>query len=157
RGVSSPHAGFLLRILRRMSRRVRPWSLSRVTTRERLSQEATMATINNDRPVIKTTDDLIALFAERATRLETVYTPELVASMHFDAQARLTVNQVNWLVDLFRREGCQFPTRGRRAGTHGILADGRGFHFVILRNGAGLLNMRDASRQTAAHIVADGL
>lgn len=93
---------------------------------------------------IKTADDLVSLFAERATRCETFYTPEQMACMPFHAQARLTVKQVNWLVDVLRRDGVYVPTKGRNAGTHGVLRDGRAYDLNIMRNGSGLLNLRDA-------------
>lgn len=95
---------------------------------------------------IRTPEELIALFAERAVRCETFYTPEQMKTMPFHAQVRLTVKQVNWLVDLFRRNGDFVPTRGRGAGTHGTLPDGRAYDLNIMRNGAALLNLRDAGR-----------
>ncbi len=95
---------------------------------------------------ITTPEQLISLFAERATRLDTIYTPEQMAHMPMDAQVRLTVKQVNWLVDLFRRAGDDTLFRGRVKGENGTLPDGRAYDFVILRNGAGILNLKDARR-----------
>lgn len=86
------------------------------------------------------------MFAERAVRCETFYTPAQMKGMPFDAQARLTVKQVNWLVDLFRRSGCPIQTKGRSNGIGGVLPDGRAYDFHIMRNGAGVLNLRDAGR-----------
>lgn len=97
---------------------------------------------------IKTPEQLIALFAERAVRCETVYTPAQMEHMPFDAQVRLTVKQVNWLVDLFRRVGDDEFARAA-CGLHGAggsLPDGRSYDLKIMRNGAGILNLKDAGR-----------
>ena len=97
---------------------------------------------------IKTPEQLIALFAERAVRCETFYTPAQMEHMPFDAQVRLTVKQVNWLLDLFRRSGDAEMARAARAlhGAGGVLPDGRAYDLVVMRNGAGLLNLKDAGR-----------